>query len=1559
MTGNCKTKMVLCLLFVACWARADPVISEFMASNETTVKDGHGNYEDWIEIWNPDGTAINLQGWRLTDSKSKPNKFVFPSLILAPNSRLLVMASNRSGSTGVATHIDPLGYPHTPFSLAKEGEYLALLKPDGVTKTTELDPYPQQITDVSYGPPETAATFVGPATSLCFKVPTNTVNDSAVTNWTQTAFNDASWTSAMGSGIGFEAGSPSGAWLLDEAAGSTTALDCTGRGSVAALNGTGQTFGVAGAHTASDTAVQFSGAGGLTVPYAAALNPTNTFTFAAWVYPTGGSSYRTVVSSRVGTSGQQRGYILYLTPGNTWEFWTGNPGGWQILAGGAATLNTWSHIAITRDASGTKRIYVNGSLKGSSVQSYQPNNNTANGFHLGCGDDLGQQYRFVGRIDDAALWNHDIGTEWIEQHRMEGIQSLPTPLYPAHFQTDVYSPLCGINPGIYTRHAFTVPDRTRYSALRLRVKYDDGFVAYLNGAEILRRNFSGVRAFNALADSDRSDSDAISFEEADVTAAALPLLVTGTNTLALHGMTFVQTASAFLLTPVLEAALLPEALSPGYFITATPGAANATLTVAPGPEISKVSHTPAQPATNTVVLVTACVTPRLAPIQSVSLLYRVNYNAEAAPLAMSDAGPYPEATDGSRLFTAAIPATHGAAARQMLRYRLIAEDSAGRAWRAPYPTDLSSANDVSQAPEYFGTVISDAALIASMPVMQWFTADVPNSDTRVGSRASVWYAGHFYDNIYVRQRGGYTSTGSQKFNFNRGDNLWVNEVLGKVGEVNLNSSGSDANAFRVSAAYAVYRTAGHPACEAFPVALFRNGAFHRIAHLIEQVDDNFLTRNAFDSAGALYKFVQRLGEQNTPGNVVSGDYSGSPAFKSESPIYGVEKKTRLYESFADFSAFTAAIAPSNALSLRKTHLFNNLNLPNFVNFMAVRALIAEIDVNRKNFYAYRDSNGSGEWFLFPWDKDMTFGIGYSTTLADNRNNPWQSTSTFKHDPNATRQWCVLWQNGYDVPEIRAMVGRRLRTLMDSMMGAPGTAVPGSTTMEQCVNDVLAQLATPPPGYTPGSSYANRSTFNTWLANHRTALFTTFGPGSAYGMIPDAASASPAVTIASVSCAPETAMPGFLPYQHEYLLLTNANVEVVDLSNWSLWKAGDTTPFFTFASGTVMPGTGHAPLNRLYVCRSLPGFRARAGAASEGEFAISAYKGRIADATGGIVELRAGTTAAAPLMSSIFVAPAPSLAQQQLRITEILFAPAPPSASELLLAPGTEAKDYEFMELANVGETQLDLTGASFADGVEFAFPPLLLASGQRLLVVANTDAFAARYGAPGLVAGVFAGNLDNTGERVRVKDASGETILDFTYDPRWFPPAAGDGYSLVSRTDEPAPSACGQATGWALSGVLGGTPGAIDNGDFSYHYNGWLRDYFTASEIYLPVPENPTNTLNTLLVGLEADPDGDRLINLEEYAFCRDPRVADAPGFSLGTLEELDGLSLALSFVRPRKALDLVYTFEAADQLAGPWRSDVQTNTPILFLSNGLERISLRTPASSAPSGFMRLRVTK
>ena len=133
---------LLALLSVAS-LRADPVITEFMASNTTTLADEDGAFPDWIEIFNPDATAVNLKGWYLTDDARDKKRWSFPAVTLAPQGYLVVFASGKDRR-------DPAKRLHTDFSLNADGEFLALIKPDGVTAATEFAPaFPDQRTNVS------------------------------------------------------------------------------------------------------------------------------------------------------------------------------------------------------------------------------------------------------------------------------------------------------------------------------------------------------------------------------------------------------------------------------------------------------------------------------------------------------------------------------------------------------------------------------------------------------------------------------------------------------------------------------------------------------------------------------------------------------------------------------------------------------------------------------------------------------------------------------------------------------------------------------------------------------------------------------------------------------------------------------------------------------------------------------------------------------------------------------------------------------------------------------------------------------------------------------------------------------------------------------------------------------------------------------------------------------------------------------------------------------------------------------------------------------------------
>ena len=125
-------------------------INEFLANpNASSLTDEDGDTSDWIELHNPDGGSVNLNGYYLTDDPNDLTKWQFPAVSISGNDYLLIFAS---GKNRRPTNGDEL---HTNFSLSANGEYLALVSPDGTTVLSEFGTsttdYPSQKGNISYG----------------------------------------------------------------------------------------------------------------------------------------------------------------------------------------------------------------------------------------------------------------------------------------------------------------------------------------------------------------------------------------------------------------------------------------------------------------------------------------------------------------------------------------------------------------------------------------------------------------------------------------------------------------------------------------------------------------------------------------------------------------------------------------------------------------------------------------------------------------------------------------------------------------------------------------------------------------------------------------------------------------------------------------------------------------------------------------------------------------------------------------------------------------------------------------------------------------------------------------------------------------------------------------------------------------------------------------------------------------------------------------------------------------------------------------------------------------
>jgi hypothetical protein len=121
------------------------IINEFLAVNESGLTDSDGATSDWIEILNSGPTTVSLSGWFLTDNAAQLRKWQFPATNLSANGYLVVFASGKNRTTAGAEL-------HTNFQLDGDGEYLALVMPDGVTVASQFTPkFPKQYKDISFG----------------------------------------------------------------------------------------------------------------------------------------------------------------------------------------------------------------------------------------------------------------------------------------------------------------------------------------------------------------------------------------------------------------------------------------------------------------------------------------------------------------------------------------------------------------------------------------------------------------------------------------------------------------------------------------------------------------------------------------------------------------------------------------------------------------------------------------------------------------------------------------------------------------------------------------------------------------------------------------------------------------------------------------------------------------------------------------------------------------------------------------------------------------------------------------------------------------------------------------------------------------------------------------------------------------------------------------------------------------------------------------------------------------------------------------------------------------
>ena len=923
--------------------------------------------------------------------------------------------------------------------------------------------------------------------------------------------------------------------------------------------------------------------------------------------------------------------------------------------------------------------------------------------------------------------------------------------YDDDIDVDIESELYNQGTSAYIRLPFNVTDAASLVQLSLTIHWDDGFYAYLNGTEIASRHAPANPTWNSVATQNVDENN--NLETIDV-SAFLPSLQNGQNVLAIHAMNRSSGSSDFLAAASLTATTAPSGpLSIGYLSVATPGSLNTGGAANPGPEIVDVSHSPEQPSETENIIVTSTILSRLVAVDEVTLSYRVQYGG-TIELMMVDNGTGDDAIAGDSVYTATIPAS-AYGVEEMVRWFVTAEDTATNETRAPAFLDQVGRN---QSAQYFGTVTKDPSVTSGMPILQWFTQNVSASHSRSGARVSVYFQGRFYDNIFVRQRGGATNGSvSQKFDFNKGDSFYVNEEMSSVGEINMNGNGADSTYVRQQMGFDTHRLAGNEACLTYLWQMRVNGGRDRVGVAIEQVDEDFLDRYGYDRDGELYKFVQRS--------------NLNPVFFDT--ITGIEKKT------GDESNIDSAVDLVAGLNLptsaqRRQWVIDNLDLPQVINYLAARSIIQDADDLRKNFYMYFDARGDCRWRMLPWDKDYTFGVrGDGGTFL-----PHPFFGDEEHKKQNANQWNILYDVIFEEPVTQRIYLRRLRTLMDEVL-QPSSTPSNERILEQLAQDIIN------PASPPLSSNVN--SINSYLTSRRSVLFNNYP-----SLIPTSQTSTPNLTIAEVETNPSSGNQ-----EEEFIRIHNNENTEIDISGWTLEGGVG----FTFKAGTVIERNGD-----LYVTPSSKDFINRATSPTGGEEHLTAspYSGHLSNFS----EVLTLKNDEAVIVDSINTPNTPSDAQLYLVISELMYHPAAPNG------------DTEYLELMNTSETEtLDLSGVKFTAGIDFTFGAgTTLAPGNRILIVLDQTAFEAVHGAGHPISGVFqnGSRLNNGSDRIKLEDASNSSIQEFTYDDEspWPVGPDGGGFSLVLIDPTSSPDH-DEASNWRESSLIGGNPGNPDSMPFT------------------------------------------------------------------------------------------------------------------------------------------------
>ena len=966
--------------------------------------------------------------------------------------------------------------------------------------------------------------------------------------------------------------------------------------------------------------------------------------------------------------------------------------------------------------------------------------------------------------------------------------------------TDIGGVMRNVNASLWTRIEFEAGDAALYDALTLRMKYDDGFVAYLNGMPVASAYPPETLAWNSAATSNRTDTNALVYENFDI-SDGLAVLVDGINVLAVHALNDAVDNGNFLLLP--EVVAMSNIEGPQYMTTPTPGAVNV-----PG-GLGFVA--------DTVFSVDRgfYTEPFDVEITTATPLARIYYTLDGSLPTEAEGALYsgPIHIAGQTILRAAaykpgyIPTDVDTQTYIFLLdvvnqdYQATLDAGLPSMWGGTSPdygmdpdvigtfdpvTGLPNGND-NYGGVYAATIADD---LKSLPTM----SIVANVDDLFGS-----------DGIYTKStsRGAaYERAASAELIYPDGtEGFQVNAGLRIQGGYFRQHSATRKHSFRLlfKGMYGPtklnFPLFGDDAADSFDTIVLRSGAndgytWSAAKYTEQYIRDEFgrrlqLAAGQVSSHGmfvhlyvngvywGLYNPVER------PDDAFSSTYVGSEKEDWDALHVG-ETNAGTRDAWNQMRSLSQSAGSSNAAyqqlqgnnpdGTRNPAYPDLLDVENYIDYLLINVWGGNWDWPWKNWWAGRDSTAASTGFKFyNWDFENTMGnnLGRSPLEKNALNNSFTGSnnagdahSSLKLNAEYRLQFAdqahrLMYNGGVLTPDSliarysdladmveRAMVGESARW-GDSKHSPPLTLY---------------------DWYDADQSHAGRD----WILHY-------YLPRRTDVVLDDLESAG---LYPSVS-APTFRVNG--SYQHGGAVGAEALFSMPDAGGTIYYTLDGTDPR---AFGGAVVGTAYSSGQTIPITQA------------------TRVKARVRSAGGEWSALNVATFYVNP--------PAPG----ELTITEINYNPHAPTPEELAIDPAFVASDFEFVEMLNTTGHVVDLLDVKFADGIDLAFTtsdPITLAAGQYAVVVASEAAFEARYGTGINVVATFTGLLNNGGERLKLAHPLTPALEAFTYNDSGAWPNRADGRGSTLELIDPAADHTIGAN-WRSSSEYGGTPGQAGAG---------------------------------------------------------------------------------------------------------------------------------------------------